>query len=255
MQTDIETVQQTLSRPKFTNLRKQLESDARFRITEEEYYSIAAKNNVSMEEAQKFIDVLHEATVITKLKQAPKFIFLKPDLLSKHMLDIFDPEISENQREINKCQAELTQLLGEKEELDKAKVLLDKKAERASTRFMWYLFGGMLGQAALIARLTWWELSWDVMEPITYILTYSTGIFFLAYFTIWRREYTYEGIWDRLARKKKDSLYVKHNFNIERYNSILSQVSSIEDRLIALGASFNLPHKHEAITDGSNLVV
>lgn len=31
-------------------------------------------------------------------------------------------------------------------------------------------------QAGLVARLTWWELSWDIMEPVTYMLTFTTGI-------------------------------------------------------------------------------
>jgi hypothetical protein len=43
-------------------------------------------------------------------------------------------------------------------------------------------------QAGLVARLTWWELSWDIMEPVTYMLTFTTGIggkdppFILFYF-------------------------------------------------------------------------
>jgi len=27
-----------------------------------------------------------------------------------------------------------------------------------------------------VARLTWWELSWDIMEPVTYMLTFTTAI-------------------------------------------------------------------------------
>jgi len=35
---------------------------------------------------------------------------------------------------------------------------------------------------AVIARLTWWELSWDIMEPVTYMITYTTGWIGLYFF-------------------------------------------------------------------------
>jgi hypothetical protein len=31
-------------------------------------------------------------------------------------------------------------------------------------------------QFGLLARLTWWEYSWDIMEPITYFVTYGTSM-------------------------------------------------------------------------------
>ncbi len=31
-------------------------------------------------------------------------------------------------------------------------------------------------QGAFVARLTWWELSWDIMEPVTYMITFGTCV-------------------------------------------------------------------------------
>ena len=232
-----------MERTKFINLRKQLQNDERYRISEEEYYQICSKYNITQEQSQKFMEILDSATVIMKFKQAPKFIFLKPERLSKHMLDILDPEITESQRSIISKKEELKSLKQKKLELDISKKRLDLKGESSATRFMWLLAGGMFIQAGVVARLTWWELSWDVMEPITYILTFSTSIFTFAYFTVLKREYTYEGIWERLARKRKLKLYLKNNFDIKQYESIENRISTLEIDLLSLGDYQLPPHK------------
>ena len=39
-------------------------------------------------------------------------------------------------------------------------------------------------QFGALARLTWWEYSWDIMEPITYFVTYGTSIAAFAYYVL-----------------------------------------------------------------------
>jgi len=39
-------------------------------------------------------------------------------------------------------------------------------------------------QFGLLARLTWWEYSWDIMEPVTYFVTYGTAIALYAYYVV-----------------------------------------------------------------------
>ena len=33
-------------------------------------------------------------------------------------------------------------------------------------------------------RLTWWEYSWDIMEPVTYFVTYGTAMAAYAYYVL-----------------------------------------------------------------------
>lgn len=64
---------------------------------------------------------------------------------------------------------------------------LSKKAERRTT---WVLWGGMAymsTQFGILARLTWWEYSWDIMEPVTYFITYGTAMAMYAYFVLTRQ--------------------------------------------------------------------
>lgn len=51
---------------------------------------------------------------------------------------------------------------------------------------MW-TWAGMTGmgiQFGFLARLTWWEYSWDIMEPVTYFVTYGTSLFMFAYYVL-----------------------------------------------------------------------
>lgn len=45
----------------------------------------------------------------------------------------------------------------------------------------------MAVQFGFLARLTWWEYSWDIMEPVTYFVTYATSMACYAYFVLTRQ--------------------------------------------------------------------
>lgn len=52
------------------------------------------------------------------------------------------------------------------------------------------LWGGlayMATQFGILARLTWWEYSWDIMEPVTYFITYGSAMAMYAYFVMTRQ--------------------------------------------------------------------
>ena len=49
-------------------------------------------------------------------------------------------------------------------------------------------------QFGVLARLTWWEYSWDIMEPVTYFVTYGTAIIAYSYFVLTKQEYMYNDV-------------------------------------------------------------
>jgi calcium uniporter protein, mitochondrial len=58
-----------------------------------------------------------------------------------------------------------------------------------------FIFTGMMSvQFGVLARLTWWEYSWDIMEPVTYFVTYGTGIAAYAYFVLTKQEYLFNDV-------------------------------------------------------------
>lgn len=86
------------------------------------------------------------------------------------------------------------ELRGQLEQLKSELVPLEKQrlqlANRASKRTNLVVWGGMAYmslQIGFFARLTWWEYSWDIMEPVTYFATYATSMAMFAYFILTRQ--------------------------------------------------------------------
>ena len=67
-------------------------------------------------------------------------------------------------------------------EQKKSKLVAD--AEKRTDMLTWGGLCLMGVQFGALARLTWWEYSWDIMEPVTYFVTYGTSIAIFAYYTL-----------------------------------------------------------------------
>ena len=53
---------------------------------------------------------------------------------------------------------------------------------RRTRIYLWTGLAFLIVQWGMLARLTFWELSWDVIEPITYFLGSGSTILFYCYF-------------------------------------------------------------------------
>ena len=61
------------------------------------------------------------------------------------------------------------------------------KAKKHTNRMVWFGLGLMSIQAGILARLTWFDYSWDIVEPISYFVSYSAVIGVYAYFVLTRK--------------------------------------------------------------------
>lgn len=61
---------------------------------------------------------------------------------------------------------------------------LEIRAEHSSVRALWVGLALLSVQGGALAYLTWWVYSWDIMEPVTYFLTYSTSMGIYAYYVL-----------------------------------------------------------------------
>ncbi|KAJ1505662.1 hypothetical protein HMI54_010030 [Coelomomyces lativittatus] len=71
-----------------------------------------------------------------------------------------------------------------------------------------YMYAGvswLVSQLSTMIYLTY-ELGWDVMEPVSYLVGLGTTILGATYYAFFRTEYTYEDVFPRLEAKLKQSL-------------------------------------------------
>lgn len=104
-------------------------------------------------------------------------------------------------------------------------------AEARTTRLKWVGLALLSTQGGALAWLTWWVYSWDIMEPVTYFITYGSAIAFYAYFLLTKLDYVYPEVSDRqflhiFYKKAK----VK-KFDIEKYNKLKNELAETEQSL------------------------
>lgn len=115
--------------------------------------------------------------------------------------------------------------------LEKMKAQIVKRAELSSSRALWVGLALLSVQGGALAWLTWWVYSWDVMEPVTYFITYSTSIGVFAYYVLTKQDYVYPDAKDRQFLHYFYKSAKKANFNVERYNQLKDELAEVEEDL------------------------
>lgn len=161
----------------------------------------------SLDEAITFAKVLDEAGVVLLFRDK---VYLHPDKVVDLVRRAVPLALT---AENDPRKDELKMLQDKKEEID----MLAHKQVR---RILWSGLGLSIMQVGLFFRLTFWEFSWDVMEPIAFF-TASTGIVIgYAYFLFTSRDPTYQDLMKRLFLARQRKLIKKHGFDVDRYKEL-----------------------------------
>lgn len=108
---------------------------------------------------------------------------------------------------------------------------LTSKANVNTNRLSWLGLGLMSLQFGILARLTWWEYSWDIMEPVTYFVTYGTSMAMFAYFLLTKQEYLFPDAKDRQFLIKFHKLASKEKLDVLKYNDLKEAIAEAEHDL------------------------
>lgn len=115
--------------------------------------------------------------------------------------------------------------------LEVAKEEIAVECEKHSERVMWVLFSFMGIQTGIFARLTWWEYSWDIMEPVTYFATYSSVLGSMAYYLYTKQSFDYPIAKSRVFTKQFYIRAEKRGFDVGVYNKLVDEVEELRAQL------------------------
>ncbi|XP_043702493.1 calcium uniporter protein 6, mitochondrial-like [Telopea speciosissima] len=164
-------------------------------------------------EAAAFARVLDEAGVVLLFRN---MVYLEPDKVVDQVRRavslVFTPEGDLRRDELKRLQKE-------KEEID----MLAHKHVR---RILWSGLGFGVVQVGLFFRLTFWEFSWDVMEPIAFFSTTAGLLIGYTYFMFTSRDPTYQDMMERLFLSRRKKMFKKYNFDVDRYLELERQCKS-----------------------------
>ena len=93
---------------------------------------------------------------------------------------------------------------------------------------MWGLVAYMSAQTVVVTRLTFWDLSWDIMEPICYINSVLIGALGVWWFGITRSDPIYKNVWNVFSQKRTRRFSKKMGFDEARYVSLRNEISQCQ---------------------------
>ena len=151
------------------------------------------------------------------------------NLISQLYTDLRVQEYKDNrQRQIKE---QLEKLQDELAPLENTKSLIDNKTAQRTNAVVWAGLGYMALQFGFLARLTWWEYSWDIMEPVTYFVTYAGAMVFYAYFVLTREDSTYPEIRNRFHLLSFHKSAGKQKFDVSAYNAKKEAIARLETEM------------------------
>lgn len=126
---------------------------------------------------------------------------------------------------------ELENLKDEIQPMEKSRQELSLIAKKHTNRMVWLGLGLMGIQAGIMARLTWFDYSWDIVEPISYFVSYSAVVGTYAYFVLTRKEYDYASATDRIFLRNFHKNAIKNHLDISKYNELRNTIYKLENDL------------------------
>ncbi|XP_020104107.1 calcium uniporter protein 2, mitochondrial-like [Ananas comosus] len=139
-------------------------------------------------------------------------VFLRPEMLAQ-AIESMIPSVMSLGHDDGHRNKEL-------KELEDQKAAIDAKAEAQVWRELWAGLGLLTLQTIGFMRLTFWELSWDVMEPICFFVTSLYFMAGYAFFLRTSRDPSFEGFFHSRFAAKQKRLMRAHNFSLGRFDEL-----------------------------------
>jgi len=215
-----------LEKETFNRIRIRLKDEVRTTIPISEFLQICQEFDVSESDAIDLLRCFHHAGIILNFHQN-KFlkdvVFLHPREVTGQVLKALEiPStlaVDIDQR-IHEVDAELLPL-------EQVKAGIDRKALEYATRSLSLGFGLLIVQFGFLFRLVWFDLGWDVMEPVAYFIGFGTTIGCYVCYSFTGRDSAFPDLWSFIIAKRTNKLKPAENFDDQKYQALLNERESL----------------------------
>jgi len=126
----------------------------------------------------------------------------------------------------------IAQLRDELQPMEEIRRDAERRAMWFSSKDAWATLAFLGFGFGFMGRLTWWEYSWDLMEPVTYFVGLGVNICFFGYYLLTHRDYSYEVAKERAELKAFYRLAMKRGVDVSRYNTVKQQLAFYRQQLM-----------------------
>ncbi|KAI0259980.1 hypothetical protein BC834DRAFT_961453 [Gloeopeniophorella convolvens] len=118
-------------------------------------------------------------------------------------------------------------IAGELASMEGLKRACEREARAGARRVAVSGFAALVVYWGAVARLTFWDFGWDVMEPITYLSGLSTVIGGYLWFLYRGREVSYSSVLDSSISARRQTLYRARGLDIERWQELAREAKAL----------------------------
>ncbi|XP_062055732.1 calcium uniporter regulatory subunit MCUb, mitochondrial [Lepus europaeus] len=133
--------------------------------------------------------------------------------------------------------------------LEQVKARIEARSEAKTSGLLWAGLALLSVQGGALAWLTWWVYSWDIMEPVTYFITFANSMVFFAYFIVTRQNYTYSAVRSRQFLQFFHKKSQQQHFDVEQYNKLKEDLAKATESLKQVRHSLNWRMKVEELSE------
>ncbi|KAI0703857.1 hypothetical protein C8T65DRAFT_741206 [Cerioporus squamosus] len=123
--------------------------------------------------------------------------------------------------------------------MEALKAACDDEAHRGARRMALGGFGILVVYWGAVARLTFWDYGWDVMEPITYLSGLSMVILGYLWFLYRGREVSYSSILHHSVSARREALYKSRGLDIDRWMDLVSEAKNIRREISKIAEDYD----------------
>ena len=187
-----------------------------------EFRTLMADRGVGATNAQdETLEILQKAGVIVKLDDV---VYTNPGQLTRDVLAVLpkvpsyvygvsDTELESLEADLAAQEAEVSAAAG--------------KARWRSNAVVGSGLAFMVTQFVVFLRLTYVELSWDVMEPISYFAGVFNAILVYIYFMVYKRDFSFDDWSSRMQASYTESAISKKGIDFEKYKKIARKLRKV----------------------------
>ncbi|QCD98893.1 calcium uniporter protein 4, mitochondrial-like [Vigna unguiculata] len=203
----VENARKILRAAQMEKVKAKLRNVAESSVQYSEFLRICVEACENHDQGVEFAKILDESGNVIVLGNA---VFLRPEQVAKSIESLIKQSIAIPTDPRRK----------ELEEMEKQKAVIDAKAKVQVRTELYCGLGFLTVQTLGFMRLTFWELDWDVMEPICFFTTsFGFGLAYL-FFMKTSTEPTFQGFFLHRFRVKQERLMKKQNFDMNRYKEL-----------------------------------
>jgi len=179
----------------------------------------------SEEDAKKIIGAMSMSGLVI---ESGDIIYLHPEEIAKTLRPVLPIDVPVMKERL----AAVKKVLQPMEELKKR---IESRARRKSTLVNVSFLGVMAAQWGIFFRLCYWELSWDVIEPLGFFASGLTTILSFGWFIATRRNFSFEGMNSQVMSNWVRKKLVQADFDFLEYERLRNERQRLEESLRLAG--------------------